>query len=386
MTKTRIFTAVAVALSGASFVAGAAQVTLYGVVDEGLMYTHSRTDGKSANKLEMKSGYNSGNRFGFRGTEELSGDLKVGFKLESGFDADTGTLKKNRLFHREAALTLSGSWGSLAAGRMGGVGSGAGTYDLVYSVGEVTDAVWMNVEGMHMTGRYDNMLTYQSPKFAGLQATLQYSFKGDSLNEKEGAEGTAKATRYYGGALTYSVGSFNSVLAYEYVNRGNNTATYKNDNQRNGQAVSLGANYDFGVMKLFGLVQYADGADSLGRLYASNLKKTYGVGEDDAFAFDGFKGWAAHLGASIPVCGGLLMTGLYYADGKAEKVKVNDADKAGSDLRFYGVNAQYNYPLSKRTTIYTGLGYGSSKLDASDDSRKYKSEETTVYAGISHRF
>ncbi len=237
-----------------------------------------------------------------------------------------------------------------------------------------------------MTSRYDNMLTYQSPKFAGLQATLQYSFKGDDLNNAEGAEGTSKATRYYGGALTYAAGAFNGVLAYEYINRGNNTATYRNANQRNGQAVSLGANYDFGVAKIFGLVQYGDGADSFGRLYASNIKTTYGVKPTDAFAFDGFKGWAAHLGASIPLCGGTLLTGVYYAQATAEKVTVNDAVKADQDLTFYAVNAQYNYPLSKRTSLYGGLGYGRSKLDADTDSRAYKSEETTVYAGLTHKF
>ncbi len=127
MTKTKMFTAAAAVLATVPFCANSAQVTLYGVVDEGLMFTHNRTDGVSSNKLEMKSGYNSGNRYGFRGVEDLGDGLKVGFKLESGFDADTGMLKKNRLFHREAALTLSGNWGSLAAGRMGGVGSGAGT-------------------------------------------------------------------------------------------------------------------------------------------------------------------------------------------------------------------------------------------------------------------
>ena len=381
MRTTKLIGALALSLPAFAF---ASQVTLYGVVDESLFYTHSRVDGVSSNSLQMKSGYNAGSRFGLRGSEDLGGGVKVGFKLESGFTADTGELQKKRLFHREAQLNVSGPWGTLAAGRLGGVGSGATTYDLVYSIGEVSDASWLNVEGMHMTGRSDNMLVYQTPKFGGLQATVQYSFKSDSLNTDEGDEGTAKATRYYGGALTYSAGAFESVLAYEYINRGNNTATYQNPNQRNGQAVSLGGNYDFGLARVYALFQYADGADSLGRLYASNVKKAYGG--DSTFFFDGFKGWTAHLGANIPLPAGYLRAGVYYADAKIEGVRIKEAAKQKGDIAFYGVNAQYNYPLSKRTQVYTGAGFGSSKIKGNEDARQYKSEEATAYVGLTHKF
>ena len=365
----------------------ASQVTLYGVVDESLFYTHSRVDGVSSDSLKLRSGYNAGSRFGFRGSEDLGGGVKVGFKLEAGIDADTGALTKGgkRLFHRESQLNVSGPWGTVAAGRLGGVGSGSTTYDLVFGIGEVSDAAWDNSNGMHLTGRSDNMLVYQSPKFAGLQATVQYSFKSDSLDTQEGDEGTAKATRYYGGALTYSAGAFESVLAYEYVNRGNNSSSYSNPNQRNGQAVSLGGNYDFGVARVYALFQYADGADSLGLLGASNVKKSYNAA-DGTFFFDGFKGWTAHLGANIPLPAGFLRTGVYYADAKIEGIRHNDVAKKKGDIAFYGVNAQYNYPLSKRTQVYTGLGYGSSKIKANEDAKQYKSEDATAYVGMTHKF
>ena len=61
-------------------------------------------------------------------------------------------------------------------------------------------------------------------------------------------------------------------------------------------------------------------------------------------------------------------------------------NKADAALTFYGVNAQFNYPFSQRTLIYTGLGYGRSKLDASEDSKGYKSDETTAYVGLTHKF
>jgi predicted porin len=389
-TKTLAATAALLTVAGA---AAAADVTLYGIVDEGLLYKHTRTNGVSSNSFSMESGLFAPSRWGMKGNEELGNGLKVGFKLESGFSSDTGALANEgkRLFHRESALTVSGGFGTLAAGRMGGVGSNSGTYDIVYAMSEVSDGSWANVLGMFMSDRYDNMLTYQSPKFAGLQATVQYSFKGNDADDKN-VEGTSKVDRYYSGALSYENGGLQAVVAYEYFNRGNDKEQDVDSRsiRRNAQIVSLGGSYDFGVAKVFGLAQYADGVNRFGFFGESDLRNAFGIEKEKEkttlMNYDGFKGWAAHLGASIPVCGGLLRTGLYYADGKAEKVKVNDADKAGSDLRFYGVNAQYNYPLSKRTEVYTGLGYGSSKLDASADSGKYKSEETTVYVGMTHRF
>ena len=61
----------------------------------GLKYTHNDTDEQGADatdSLEMKSGSQSGSRFGLKGSEDLGNGLKVGFVLENGFDADTGSL------------------------------------------------------------------------------------------------------------------------------------------------------------------------------------------------------------------------------------------------------------------------------------------------------
>lgn len=74
MKKTLAALAVLGAFAGS---AAAADVQLYGVVDEGFIYTNTKvTDEKSDNQFQ------------------------VGFKLESGFNADTGTLQENRLFRR----------------------------------------------------------------------------------------------------------------------------------------------------------------------------------------------------------------------------------------------------------------------------------------------
>ena len=178
-------TAVAVlgAFAGAAM---ASQVTMYGVVDTGLMYTYNDVaDGNPAtdlevNKLALNSGINAASRFGLKGTEDLGNGLKIGFKLENGFKADDGTFKTaGRLFDREASLSVYSDFGTLSMGRMGAVGSSAGTYDIVYLFGDAFDGGDNEVFGFVTSGRADNMVTYQTPKFAGVQGTFQYSFNQD---------------------------------------------------------------------------------------------------------------------------------------------------------------------------------------------------------------
>lgn len=66
------------AFAGSAF---AADVTLYGVVDEGFLYTHKdadKTGVDAVDKLELKSGIQAGSRWGLKGTEDLGNGLKVG--------------------------------------------------------------------------------------------------------------------------------------------------------------------------------------------------------------------------------------------------------------------------------------------------------------------
>ena len=101
------------AFAGSAF---AADVTLYGVVDEGFLYTHKdadKTGVDAVDKLELKSGIQAGSRWGLKGTEDLGNGLKVGFILESGFNADDGTQSvSGTMFNREASLNVMGPFWS----------------------------------------------------------------------------------------------------------------------------------------------------------------------------------------------------------------------------------------------------------------------------------
>lgn len=383
MKKTLAALAVLGAFAGSAV---AADVTLYGDVDLGLKYTYEKAqtlnsaeNKDSTNTLEMASGINSSSKFGLMSTEDLGNGFKVGFKLENGFYADDGTLgQSGRLFDREASLSVYGPFGTVSLGRMGGVGSSAGTYDLVYAIGESFDGGDEFAWGFAHSDRYDNMVTYQTPQFAGLQVTAQYSFKNDSTGQ--GTEGESTADRYASVALTGEYGPAQFVAAYEltkYSTLNRNTIADLDD----GNVFYLGGNYDFGVAKVFALGQYFQGV----RTFADDFELAL---DNSLTGKKGYKGYSLHLGSIVPVAGGELTVGAYYSDAKAEDVGAKNA-QFDVDVNYYGLAARYCYPLSSRTTVYVGGGYAEATADhdkntGGDQDAKYK--VGGAYVGVAHHF
>lgn len=374
-------TALAV-LSTMTGYAVAGQVTLYGVVDEGLNYTKEDVKVNGVRHVDehtfgLDSGLNAASRIGLTGQEALGNGMTVGFKLENGFKADTGALgDKNRLFDREASLSVMTPLGRLSAGRMGGVASAAGSYDIVYAIGDAFDGGDNKIFGLAKSARYDNMLTYQTPVMGGLQATVQYSFKMNSTdpNRLDAREGSKNANRYTSAALTGSYGPFNAVLAYELQDYGSNYAASKMPS-KDGQAIYLGGNYDFGVAKAFAMAQYFKGQEAIDAMTAIDAAKPINPTA-------GFKGYGLHLGTIVPVCAGHLTIGGYYVDGQAEFEKTADRDND-----YVGIATKYVYPLSRRTSLYAGAGYAHAKLDGdATDKGDTKANVTQAYMGVTHKF
>lgn len=378
-------TAVAVlgAFAGAAM---ASQVTMYGVVDTGLMYTYNDVaDGNPAtdlevNKLALNSGINAVSRFGLKGTEDLGNGLKIGFKLENGFKADDGTFKTaGRLFDREASLSVYSDFGTLSMGRMGAVGSSAGTYDIVYLFGDAFDGGDNEVFGFVTSGRADNMVTYQTPKFAGVQGTFQYSFNQD------GQEGDKSSLndQVFAVAATGEFGAFNVVGAYEYTNR---SAADRQGVRKDAQTIYLGGNYDCGFAKTFVLAQYFEGASAAaGFDIKTEFKNT--TGEYVASA-KGLKGYGLHVGTQVPVMAGTLTAAVYYVDGKLEGIKYDSGTaQEDNDVSYIGASARYVYALSKRTEVYLGGGVAQAKIDEwNDNDSDRKTFIGQAYTGLTHRF
>ena len=425
MKKTLAAVAVLGAFAGSAL---AADVTLYGKVDLGLNYTHTDVDGVSSDNWGMKSGQNSGSRFGIKGTEQISEGLTVGFQLENGFDADDGRFKYGnedgeRIFGREARLFVQTDFGELGFGRMGGLDSGSGSYDIFGGNAGVFGAGWSGIGSdsdifLGMSSRYDNMITYKSPTFGGVTVYAQASLKQDS--SEDGDEASSKADRYYAlgatgkwGAL--STGVVASMYDYGHGNRlaGTATITGKNPPQvsiedkvnpvttdDDGYAVGAFAAYDFSVTKVTLGAQYFDGVkqsrgtaledgeisftpeigaiNNGGSISFNGSKVTFDYGDESA----GVKGYGVMLGAVTPLGAGTLYTSIGYRDSE------NADENYGGQLdeTVYQVGVGYTYPLSKRTYLYTAAGYTQEELDKGGNTDTVKTKTTEVVAGIVHNF
>ena len=108
-------TALVIALASVGTMAAAeSQVTLYGTID-GAVVVNKAKGGDATVSLEDG--------------KDLGNGYSVGFLLENGFAMDSGSAgEEGKAFSKQATLSLSGNFGELAFGRMGGLASYEGSY------------------------------------------------------------------------------------------------------------------------------------------------------------------------------------------------------------------------------------------------------------------
>lgn len=359
----------------------AADVEIYGLIDEGLTYLHTDSDMTGVadtDQFKMDHGMTFGSRWGIRGTEDLGNGLKVGFTLESGIEPDTGkadSKQGGRLFGREASLNVSGNFGTVRMGRMPIFGSVLGADGLFRALDPMnanyTDAMGSGLYSASMWTRVDNAISYRTPTFNGFTGYAMYSFQNDA-NQKDAVEGKSSSDRYGSLALRYKGGAFEGVFVADTTNWAN--VEGDKDAQDDGFTFTLGGNYTFdNGLKVIGWAQYWDNQKLVPRagvvlntLMAYTNKNGYGYVD----------GWGAGLGINYPVLGGTAKAAVYYRDMDNTK---------DVDFTRYGFGAGYDYPLSKRTVLYGLTGWTQEKMEATGkDSVKPSGYQFSV--GIVHRF
>lgn len=398
MKKTVAAVAVLGAFAGSAL---AADVTLYGVVDAGLVYTHLDQDFQSVDatdKFEMKSGNQAGSRWGLKGVEDLGNGVQVGFILESGFNVDDGSFRTaDTLFDREASLFVQGSFGKVAFGKLGSIVQGVSSWGKVGSVsafGTSFGNYAAQAGAIFATSTvYDNMIAYSTPSFGGVTVYAQYSM-GKSQSQSWDAdnakwkptmvENESSTDRYYAIGAEYANGPAKLFFAVDSTNYASWTPVdpstpakpgYSAKDTDDSLTVTLGGNYDFNVAKLYAGVQYFD--EVAGKWIGASANKPGKV-----------KGWAATVSASAPVAGGNAMLGVGYTDASAaDSVTDNGNSARDFDLSRWVVSAGYTYNLSKRTNLYGVASYMQDKLEPSAaGAEDVKPTATTVMVGLRHRF
>lgn len=194
--------------SGATFAQAQSSVQLYGSVDAGLVK-------RSNEKLAI--GKRANNTLGFRGTEELGGDLKALFQLEIRYEPDTGRIEQGAgnttrpLFQGQSRVGLQGGFGMLRAGRgltayqesiirfepFHGLPSPVGFYTDLAIAGYTSEP--LNNPG-NSKNRLSNGVWYNSPEVGGFQLNTSIGTREANQGPAIVGRGTPAAPQYAGNA------------------------------------------------------------------------------------------------------------------------------------------------------------------------------------------
>ena len=326
--------------------AAADGITLYGIADGSVGY--SRQDGGNSD-VTVDSGTSEDSRFGIRGSERLGRRLTGKFELESGIDLGAGTPdEKDRFFDRAAWVGLEGGFGELRLGRQSTF-----AHDWFSEVSpfktDFKQAAVTNVFGYDAVAeRVDNAVFYRLPEFGGFEAGIGYSFNAD------GPEVPGEDNEVLTIGLRYTAGPLVAVATYELKRDADEDAAPGRDDIR---SVSIGAVYEFSRVKLHA---------AYGRLKNRDFIST--ANTENAWL----------LGTTVAVGNGELLAAY-------QRVKGRNANEFGIDSTRDGIALAYQYPLSKRTSVYA---YGSRfrDVDERSDEPGRMANGTQVGAGVRHVF
>lgn len=320
-------------LSCLAAAASAQTVTIYGLVDLGLQHLRSGdaapNAGASLTRLADGTLYGPGSRLGFRVLEDLGGGMRAGTVMENGFFADTGALAQGgRFLGRQCFIFLANEWGELRMGRqymladevlpytspVGGLTVLNPGSPYTYAAGTMPIFIDPN--------RLDNTVHYLTPMFGGFRLQAMVA-PGEGVND-----------RYQALKASYTKGPINVAVAYEQskarvVPPGGESTVNK--------IFEAGANYDFGVFRLYGGYQQAKDMTTgigtqVGTLTLPGLKGP--VGEMKSY----------NVGASMPL--GVVTFVTNYARARY----TSNASGLDAGVSRYGFGATYNF--SKQTAVY----------------------------------
>ena len=346
MTKFKT-TLLAMAVSAAAFSVQAAQVSLYGSVSTGLLYSNSASlsggvdaQGKaldnqqSVDSFSMESGFWGDSIWGITGEEDLGNGWTVGFTLENEFGSDTGEMASDgTIFDSQAYLRIGNDKVNFAFGNIGGLASAGGDFDLLCAFDPMEAVVGVAGLGAFASKDYasGNMAVVEVTPMEGFKVSLMGNTGDDDSNAK-----WSDRDHYYGLGVSYENGplalaAIAEMRKYDKLAERNNLSD--NDDS---WTFTVAAAYDFEVIRPSFVYQHA----SKTREFAASE-----VSSGGAYNFDSFM-----LGATAPLGQGTLRASVQYVKGENDAV----SDEEGSATI---LGLAYTYDMSKRTTLYGAAFY-----------------------------
>lgn len=342
MTKFKT-TLLAMAVSAAAFSVQAAQVSLYGSVSTGLLYSNSASlsggvdaqgnaldNQQSVDSFSMESGFWGDSIWGITGEEDLGNGWTVGFTLENEFGSDMGALATDgKIFDSQAYLRIGNDKVNFAFGNIGGLASAGGDFDLICGFDPMEAFVGVAGLGAFASKDFasDNMAVVEVTPMEGLKVSLMGNTGDDDSNAK-----WSDRDHYYGLGVSYENGPL-ALAAIAEMRKYDRAADWADNDDS--WTFTVAAAYDFEVVRPSFVYQHA------------SKTREFAAGEISgaAYNFDSFM-----LGATAPLGQGTLRASVQYVKGENDAV----SDEEGSATI---LGLAYTYDMSKRTTLYGAAFY-----------------------------
>ncbi|MGF6919246.1 GBP family porin [Paraburkholderia sp. 40] len=341
-------TLLAIGVLGAFSVSAYAQnsVTLYGLIDTGLIYTNNQA-GHSNWQMATSSTQNT--VFGLKGTEDLGGGVRTTFKLEQGFNLNNGSQAfPGDAFGSQAWVGLqSDNLGTVTLGRqfdvlndqLGPISAGSNTWG-----GNLAAHPFENDNLAADSVVVNNSVKYVSPTYAGVTFEGMYSFSNKA--------GGFADNRAYGFSIGYAQGPVNLAGGYLQFNNAGGGVSGTNPNgaiaQGDGSANFIaerqriwgaGGNYTFGPATV-GFVWSHTQIDNMAGVISLGLGSYLPLGGN--LRLDNYE-----VNAHYSVTSAWSVSGAYtFTDGAYNQGATKASPKWNS------VMLQTDYSLSKRTDVY----------------------------------
>ena len=311
-------------------------MTIYGVVDAALAYSNNQ-NGKSL--TYMRSGNQASSRLGFKGVEDLGGGNQALYVLEAGFNLDDGTASSaGSIFNRQAYVGLSNKQlGTLTIGRQY-----TPYYLFVGPLGQVnyitgaTGAHPGDIDGLDVTIRSSNSVTYMSPVWHGVQVGVLAAAGEQNRDVSNGDTFSA--------AVKYDVADWNFALGYQALRNGPNGATWDPTASSSFSKSALNAGYlsADAVHYTAAAARHQFGSVGVG-VVATNVPYRPNAGSRfrDTATFNTAGTYASWQTASP----WLLGAGISYT-------RENAANGISNPANYRQVSLEQAYVFSKRTALY----------------------------------
>jgi predicted porin len=334
------------AVSAAATATAQSNVTLYGIVDNGIVYETNQPKG---HVFAAQSGGWAQSRFGLKGAEDLGGGNQAIFQLESRLNTQNGSFANGSFFEGQATVGLrNDTWGQIKFGNMGSaeISQYSGDVDPQqtkrYSIGTL-------VRG-RIFSQAANGVEYLSPTIAGFTLQGQYDLTNSSTwnaGDPGSAPGQLGTSSGLGSAQGRSDG-----IKLSYANRGLFwQATYDEVRDANGQfsnvyltsrSILTGLTYAFGPVTAFLGYQHLSAPDASNAGYFGTATPP-ALPTGASLPTNVNHEWIGAIWQTTPA---LAVTGaVYHAN----------ANNGNGNATLYTLGA--NYSLSKRTLLYTELAY-----------------------------